>query len=175
MTERWKQCSDFPDYEVSSHGRVRRRAFVRGKAPVVLAHWNGGGEARYPKVAVRKDGQTFKVYVHRLVATAFLGLTADKQVDHRNHDTSDLTQIRIASRTENARNSRGWQIRSSRFKGVSWNKARGKWYACITLDGHSQSLGHFDHEEDAAKAYDAAAFAAWGEFAFLNLGKQRAT
>jgi hypothetical protein len=62
---------------------------------------------------------------------------------------------------------------SSRFKGVTWarqspGKGRDKWVAQIRVNGHVRKLGRFDVEEDAARAYNAAAARAWGEFALLN-------
>lgn len=44
---------------------------------------------------------------------------------------------------------------SSIYRGVNLRKD-GKWVARITLDGKRRSLGYFDNEIDAAKAYNAA-------------------
>jgi hypothetical protein len=66
-------------------------------------------------------------------------------------------------------NARGWKQHSSQFKGVSWSRTKKKWYACIRVAGEkTKSLGHFENEEEAARAYDHAAFSAWGDTAFLN-------
>jgi len=51
---------------------------------------------------------------------------------------------------------------------VSWHRAAGKWFARLGVSGERRSLGFFDDPIEAAKAYDLAAFAAWGEFAVLN-------
>jgi hypothetical protein len=63
--------------------------------------------------------------------------------------------------------------KSSRYKGVTWfrtapGKGRDKWVAQIRVDRKVRKLGRFEVEEDAARAYNAAAMAAWGEFCLLN-------
>ena len=58
--------------------------------------------------------------------------------------------------------------KTSRFKGVCWDKSKGKWQAGITINRRYIFLGRYADETDAARAYDAAALAAWGEFARLN-------
>jgi len=57
---------------------------------------------------------------------------------------------------------------SSIYKGAHWNKHANKWRARIWTDGKLIHLGYFDIEEDAARAYNAAAKLAFGEFAKLN-------
>jgi hypothetical protein len=56
----------------------------------------------------------------------------------------------------------------SKYRGVCWNKNRNNWIAQIQYDGKKHKLGYFDHEEEAAKAYDKAARAQHGEKAQLN-------
>jgi hypothetical protein len=51
---------------------------------------------------------------------------------------------------------------------VSLNACSGRWIARIFLEGRQRSLGCYDTAEEAARAYDAAAREAWGEFAFAN-------
>lgn len=53
---------------------------------------------------------------------------------------------------------------SSKYIGVCWHKAQGKWAACITLPRlngkrRRRTIGYFNDELTAARAYDAAA---WG-------------
>jgi hypothetical protein len=54
---------------------------------------------------------------------------------------------------------------------VFWFRRDGKWAAQINLAGRSTHLGYFVNEEDAARAYDAAALDVWGEYAYLNFDR----
>jgi hypothetical protein len=165
--EEWQPCPGFPRYEVSSLGRVRRVVSVPyGKPPGRIRPWINHG---YLAVTLSREGRRrANRYVHRLVAEAFLSLEGEAQVDHRFHDRADPAQIRVATAAENVRNQRGWEFHSSRYKGVSWSAKRATWYACISIDGRTRNLGCYADEADAARAYDRAAIAAWGAFAFLN-------
>lgn len=114
------------------------------------------------------------VYMHRLIARTPVG----RETDHINGDGLDnrRSNLRIATCGQNSANM--WKPRrpdgtahSSHFKGVSWDRSRGKWQSKITIDRRCKNLGRYDSEEAAARAYDAAATAAWGPFARLNFPK----
>ena len=57
---------------------------------------------------------------------------------------------------------------SSPYKGVSWFAARSVWQAHIQVRRRRRWLGYFTSDVDAARAYDAAARQAFGEFARTN-------
>jgi hypothetical protein len=92
-------------------------------------------------------------------------------VDHDNHNGLDNRRcnLRLASHTENKRNSRKPNSKtSSKFKGVDFVKATGKWRARISTGHKRLLLGSFDSETEAARVYDEAAKKHFGEFACLN-------
>ena len=57
---------------------------------------------------------------------------------------------------------------SSQYKGVAFHKRRSRWCADIKFDRKNLYLGHFDTEEDAARAYNTKAIELFGELAHLN-------
>ena len=102
---------------------------------------------------------------HRL---AFVYMTGrcPKYVDHidGNKANNKWSNLREATITQNAWNSKSHGDSTSRFKGVSWNKVDKKWRAQISIDGHNTFLGLFVDARDAAKAYQDAARKHHGEF-----------
>jgi NUMOD4 motif/AP2 domain len=157
MSEEWKTCVDFPDYAVSSLGRVKR---VRAGATVgyagrILKISTPRKGSAY--VSLQKGGISHRPNVHRLMGVAFHDLKKEEHTP---------AQLRWKSR--------GNSNVTSRFKGVWWHAKGKKWRASIQLDGRTKHLGGFALESDAARAYDAAAYQAWGEFAFLNFPDEAA-
>jgi hypothetical protein len=120
--------------------------------------------------AVRSGGRGRKrIMMHRLI----LGLPPGRfpEVDHINHDTLDNRRInlRIATRTENLYNTQKChRPTTSRHKGVRQIRSTLKWEATIKVDGKQRFLGTYVLEEDAARAYNAAARELRGEYALLN-------
>lgn len=109
--------------------------------------------------------------MHRLISGTPRGL----DVDHENTNSLDnrRANLRPATRSQNNANrvkhsSHGGRPTSSRFKGVHWDAEKRRWRAALRVDGKLKRLGRFDDEIDAARAYDRAALAQWGEFARIN-------
>jgi hypothetical protein len=92
--------------------------------------------------------------------------------DHRNRNPLDnrSRNLRIVTRGENAVNSPKPSNASatSKYKGVSRDADRKKWVASICCDDKRINLGRFEKEDDAARAYNAAAYKYFGEAAFQN-------
>jgi len=109
-----------------------------------------------------------KIFLHRKILQCLPGT----QVDHINGDGLDNRKknLRLSTQSQNLGNSRLSRASTSGFKGVYWNKGKGRWTAEIGRGEHSRHahLGHFHNIYDAARAYNAAAIAKWGEFARLN-------
>jgi hypothetical protein len=98
--------------------------------------------------------------MHRFILDAPPGW----EIDHKNRDRLNNRRgnLRVATRSQNQANS-GTRAASG-FRGVLWDAQRGKWRAYI----NNTTLGRFEGIEDAARAFDGAARARYGEFAVLN-------
>lgn len=105
--------------------------------------------------------------MHRVV------LGATKIVDHINGNGLNNCRYNLRE-CSHSQNSANMKVRSasSRFKGVAWHKASGKWKAQISPDGKTIYLGIHNDEADAARAYDMAALERFGEFAHTNFPKE---
>jgi hypothetical protein len=115
----------------------------------------------------KEDGTKTTQYLHRFI----MGVTDPKvQVDHEDHNGLNCQRwnLRPATNRQNVQNSRKPEGASSQFKGVTWDKVKGKWRSRFVIAGRRRSLGYFTAETDAALAYDAAARQHFGEFACCN-------
>ena len=97
-------------------------------------------------------------------------LTGWTETDHANRDGLDNRRCNLREVTAHTQNmaNRKSTGGASQFKGVTFDKRWGKWHAKIKYNGKRTYLGGFANEEDAARAYDEAAIAQWGEFASVN-------
>lgn len=97
-------------------------------------------------------------------------LTGWSLVDHVNGDGLDnrRANLRPATHAQNMRNARRRSDNTSGYKGVTWERRRGRWCASIHHDRHRKHLGYFPTAHLAACAYDVAALSLHGEYARLN-------
>jgi len=113
------------------------------------------------------DGITRCVKMHQLILPPVHG----KIIDHKDGNGLNCCRynLRYATDLNNGSNKRKrLQKSTSVFKGVHWRKDNQKWRASIRVNWKLISLGQFDSEESAARAYDTAAKKHFGEFASLN-------
>lgn len=110
-----------------------------------------------------RDGKPGRIMMHMLI-------TGWPMTDHIDHDglNNQRANLRPVTVSQNAANMRANRGASSDFKGVWWAKKERVWRAGIQYQYKKVTLGSFDSEEAAARAYDAAARRLAGSHAYLN-------
>lgn len=117
-------------------------------------------------IRIKIDKQSF--YAHRLAWLWVYGENPPAFIDHidRNGHNNAIANLRLATQSQNKANVGSRPNSRSRFKGVYRNGDR--WVSQITVNKKGKSLGSYRTEEEAARAYDAYAVIAHGEFAMTN-------
>jgi hypothetical protein len=125
------------------------------------AHWTG--DRWYVRREYRVQGTRVRIYLHRDLCDGTL-------IDHvdGNGLNNQRSNLRPASHSQNLANTS--QRRDSRqpYKGI-WQRPSGRWAARI----NNRTIGTFDTDRAAARAYDGAASQIYGEFARLNFPEER--
>jgi len=115
-----------------------------------------------------------------ILARLLLNLTGPLQVDHINRNALDNRRcnLRVATKSQNARNNSGQSTRtSSKFKGVTFtdNQGMGRtcnktrpWRAYTRVNGKRIWIGCYATELEAAQAYNEYVKREFGEFACCN-------
>ena len=91
--ERWKDIDGYDGmYQVSDLGRVRSLKF--GRVKVLRSYKNRDG---YLKVFLWKYGKRRNIYVHRLVANAFIPNSdeSNNEINHINEDKTDNRSVNL--------------------------------------------------------------------------------
>jgi len=113
--EKWLPVVDFPDYEVSSMGRVKsinpRQGSRAAQNGGILAGYKSRINTSYERwsVSLRKNGKTYYAKIHRLVLDAFIGPAPSGMVClHINGDSLDnrIENLRWGTQKENSADSK---------------------------------------------------------------------
>lgn len=122
----------------------------------------------YAVTKIARPGRSStSLYMHRLIVAA----SDFPDVDHWDNDGLNNTRanLRPCTESQNLANQSGRPGTTSEYKGVHWCKKERMWIASIGMKNpRVKRIGCFESEENAAIAYDIAAFKQWGEFAKLN-------
>ncbi len=150
-------------------GSVRAVALIDAVDAHLAQHtWHLGD--RYVERNRPGPKRTPKIRLHRQV----VGLEDGdrREADHISGDRLDCrrSNLRIATHAENMENVPKRAGLSSRYRGVSFHKASGRWHAYGRKDGQMVSLGRYDDEDEAGEI--AAAFRALN---MTHANEQRST
>jgi len=160
------------------HPRHFPSGFGRGTGPETgCQRWNKLYAGKIAMNAINSDGYRGgpilgkRMKAHRVVWAVHYGEWPKSDIDHINGVRSDnrISNLRVATRSQNGVNRKYGNKKNSRFRGVApAPRCRNKWSARISYKNKQYFLGIFDSEEKAADAYNQAALSLHGEFAFQN-------
>ena len=166
MEEIYKTVQGFENYEVSNFGAVRNKTTQR--------RLKGNNHMGYLRIGLSKDEKTKLLFIHRLVALAFVDNPDKKtEIDHINNNKIDnnALNLRWCNRQENNRNTQVSKTNLNGVKGISFYGKQKKYRARICIDGVSVWLGSFKTLEEAKQARINKVNEVFGEFIHSS-GKQ---
>ena len=150
MDEIYKKIDGYENYEISNLGNVKNTNTNR----ILKQYKNPDG---YYIVVLSKNGITKSLTIHKLVGLHFIPNPDNlREIDHidRNKTNNSISNLRWISKSNNCRNKSKKQNTSSKFMGVCFDKANGKYVAKIRINNKKKHIGCYATEEDAAKAWD---------------------
>lgn len=155
--ERLKYCDDGNLVWSNSNGRSDLIGNIAGSV-------SSSDGYRYIKINQKR------IPAHRIVFFIHKGFIP-KEIDHINRvrDDNRIENLRECKHIENSRNqSLQKREKTSRYKGVCFDKSRGLWMAYSKLNGKCIYLGRYKSEYEAATAYNNYAKENFGEFYMAN-------
>jgi hypothetical protein len=146
VNEEWKVIEGFPNYEVSSEGRVRRGSKILKATP------NSHG---YLHVSLYREGRGHTKRVHYLVAQAFLPNPNNlPDVNHVGEQTDN--RAIMLKRVSDAEHRLDQVLRRQKGLGVHLDRASGKYRASFQINKKRKYLGFFPTQTKALEALNAA-------------------
>ena len=165
-----RQCFDYDTVTGVLTWRVRPREHFKGGAGWhnfnnQFANQPAGskGDGGYMEVKINSSGYP----IARIIWAMHTGQSEFSHVDHidGNPTNNQILNLRLASFAENARNRTHKSNNSSGVRGVTWHTPSRKWWARITLNDKTHSLGLYRTIDEAAVVVYEAKQRMFGEFA----------
>jgi hypothetical protein len=145
--EKWEDIKGYEGiYQISNNGCVRRWRKKAKNWFYLKPITHSGG---YKRLKLRNKGNDKDVYIHRLVAEAFIANKKDQIVNHKDSDKTNnvVSNLEWVNQRENV--SHGQKVNNL----VGVRKKNGKWSCRIFLDNKRHYLGSFKCETSAYFAY----------------------
>ena len=103
---------------------------------------------------------------HRVAWALHYGQEPVDQIDHINGNRIDnrICNLRLATNTENSRNSGLAKNNTSGVTGITWHKQCNKWVAQITVNRKNHNLGLYVDKDEAIKVRKEAEKIHFGQF-----------
>lgn len=164
-----KDIFDYVDGVLVWKVRPESHFSSRRVANIFNAQFSGkpsGTPDKYGYVVINIGGKQHKA--HRVIWEMHHGeIPEGLHIDHINGVKNDnrLSNLRLATRSQNLCNRAKTKVNISGFKGVSWSNGFGKWRASIVRHNKHLFLGHFNTPEEAHSVYCEAANKFHGEYA----------
>ena len=137
------------DYEPDT-GLLRYKKSAGHKKAGSVAGTNSGRGY----IQIRIKGKHF--YAHRICWAIYYNeqLPPEVEIDHKYGIKNDnrISELRKATRSENAINMHLRSNNTSGHRGVSWFKNARSWRSHITINGVTKLLGYFKNKDDAITA-----------------------
>lgn len=117
----------------------------------------------YRSVSIQKK----RYQAHVLAWFYMTGEWRFPEIDHKDTDATNnkWSNLRLATRSQNAANTRLRENNTSGYKGISWSSTRKRWCAYINFQGKRIPLGRYKNKQDAVLIRQAKALELFGEFA----------
>lgn len=136
-------CPDTGELVWRENSNTHKRGDIAGSIV-----YSGKSRDRY--ISINTCGR--KIKAHRLAWLLHYGSEPESIIDHINGDGTDnkISNLRLSSASENAKNMKLFKSNSSQICGVHWVPKISKWRAEIRSSGKRMVMGHFASLFDAA-------------------------
>lgn len=128
-SEAWKDVVGYEGlYQVSNTGKVRSLNYKRQNKTKILKSFKT--YRGYYRVSLIKDKKKKDVFIHRLVAKAFLaGMPEKTYINHKNGNKADnrLTNLEWCTQSENINHAYDTGLKKKYFGKRHWNYKNGKY------------------------------------------------